>query len=171
MSIRITSDAQKAIAALNEIEKFLARPRSVLEQFATYERQQHVRAFRGRYDPETGKAWAPLKPSTIANKKQKKQGGRSLVDFLFIQVGNSSIDIDYLGRIAAIQHFGARTRPHIIVPKNRQALYWAGARHPVKKVKHPGSVIPARPLVGVSDRDLDVLSGLVRDRIDAIWEK
>lgn len=31
------------------------------------------------------------------------------------------------------------TRPHVIEPKNKQALYWEGARHPVRKVNHPGT--------------------------------
>ena len=31
------------------------------------------------------------------------------------------------------------TRAHTITPKSRKALYWQGARHPVKKVNHPGS--------------------------------
>ena len=31
------------------------------------------------------------------------------------------------------------TRPHIIKAKNKKALYWKGARHPVKSVRHPGS--------------------------------
>lgn len=31
------------------------------------------------------------------------------------------------------------TRPHDIVPKHAQALYWPGAKHPVKKVRHPGT--------------------------------
>lgn len=31
------------------------------------------------------------------------------------------------------------TRPHTIVPKKGQALYWPGAAHPVKKVRHPGT--------------------------------
>jgi hypothetical protein len=31
------------------------------------------------------------------------------------------------------------TRPHDIVPKNGQALFWPGASHPVKKVRHPGT--------------------------------
>ena len=30
-------------------------------------------------------------------------------------------------------------RPHIIRPKKGKALYWKGAKHPVKYVKHPGS--------------------------------
>lgn len=31
------------------------------------------------------------------------------------------------------------SRPHVIEPRNKQALYWPGARHPVKKVNHPGT--------------------------------
>jgi hypothetical protein len=30
-------------------------------------------------------------------------------------------------------------KPHIIRPKNKKALYWAGAKHPVKSVNHKGS--------------------------------
>jgi hypothetical protein len=28
--------------------------------------------------------------------------------------------------------------PHIIRPKDKQALFWKGAEHPVKEVRHPG---------------------------------
>ena len=31
------------------------------------------------------------------------------------------------------------TKAHIIKPKNKKALYWKGATHPVKQVNHPGS--------------------------------
>ena len=31
------------------------------------------------------------------------------------------------------------SRPHIIRAKNKKALYWEGAKYPVKQVKHPGS--------------------------------
>lgn len=31
------------------------------------------------------------------------------------------------------------TRPHEIVPVNRQALWWPGADHPVRRVQHPGT--------------------------------
>ena len=31
------------------------------------------------------------------------------------------------------------TKAHIIKPKNKKFLYWKGAKHPVKKVNHPGS--------------------------------
>ncbi|MEU1309505.1 HK97 gp10 family phage protein [Streptomyces cinnamoneus] len=35
------------------------------------------------------------------------------------------------------------TGPHVITPRNKKALYWPGARHPVAKVNHPGT--PAQP--------------------------
>ena len=31
------------------------------------------------------------------------------------------------------------TRPHLITPKNKQALFWKGALNPYKSVKHPGT--------------------------------
>lgn len=31
------------------------------------------------------------------------------------------------------------TKAHRIVPRSKKALYWAGARHPVKGVNHPGT--------------------------------
>lgn len=31
------------------------------------------------------------------------------------------------------------TKPHPIFPKLKQALFWKGARHPVKRVNHPGT--------------------------------
>lgn len=31
------------------------------------------------------------------------------------------------------------TAPHVILPKDKKALYWPGAAHPVKRVNHPGT--------------------------------
>lgn len=31
------------------------------------------------------------------------------------------------------------SRPHVIRPKNKKALYWSGAAHPVRMVNHPGT--------------------------------
>jgi hypothetical protein len=31
------------------------------------------------------------------------------------------------------------TAPHVILPRNKKALYWPGADHPVRKVNHPGT--------------------------------
>ena len=31
------------------------------------------------------------------------------------------------------------SKAHVVRPKNKKALYWKGATHPVKQVNHPGS--------------------------------
>jgi len=31
------------------------------------------------------------------------------------------------------------TKPHVILPKEKMALYWPGAAHPVARVNHPGT--------------------------------
>lgn len=54
---------------------------------------------------------------------------------------------------AAIHQFGGRTGPHVIRPKHKKALFWSGAKHPVKSVNHPGSTIPARPFLSLTDED------------------
>lgn len=38
------------------------------------------------------------------------------------------------------------SKPHIIRPKNKKALYWRGASHPVKQVNHPGT--KGKPIIG-----------------------
>lgn len=40
-------------------------------------------------------------------------------------------------RYAIFVHEG--TKAHAIFPKAKKALFWTGARHPVKRVNHPGS--------------------------------
>ena len=52
------------------------------------------------------------------------------------------------------------TRPHLIVPKSRQALSWPGGAHPVKKVRHPGT--KSNPFV---DRAADSMMGEFERRI------
>jgi hypothetical protein len=48
------------------------------------------------------------------------------------------------------------TRPHTIRAKNKKALYWKGAKHPVKSVNHPGS--KAKPyLIPAFEKEKEVL--------------
>lgn len=70
-------------------------------------------------------------------------------------------DVEY----AAIQHYGGKTPPHDIYPKRKQALYWPGARHPVKHVKHPGSTIKPKYFFSTPMRDVtdEFLTELKRD--------
>jgi hypothetical protein len=40
-------------------------------------------------------------------------------------------------KYASYVEFG--TGPHLILPRNKKALWWKGADHPVRRVNHPGS--------------------------------
>lgn len=60
---------------------------------------------------------------------------------------------------AAAVEFG--TKPHIIKPVNKKALFWQGAKHPVRQVRHPGS--PPNPYM---ERIIEQASPLINDVFD-----
>jgi len=56
------------------------------------------------------------------------------------------------------------TRPHIIRPRTKKALFWKGAAHPVKLVHHPGTK-PNRFLSEAADIAYPGLPGRVSKRL------
>ncbi len=61
-------------------------------------------------------------------------------------------------------HYG--TQPYTIRPKKQKRLYWAGARHPVKQVQHPG--LKARPFMMLADGDEADLVDSVQDYLAVV---
>ena len=53
-------------------------------------------------------------------------------------VGNMEVTV-HTSNIKYARLVEEGTRPHTIRAKNKKALYWKGAKHPVKSVRHPGS--------------------------------
>ncbi len=71
-------------------------------------------------------------------------------------------------RYAPYVEFG--TRPHVILPKNGKALYWPGARHPVRMVKHPGS--KANPFMErIRDKATGEINATFKEALDVILKK
>ena len=93
------------------------------------------------------------------SKRVQREGGttltgkgilrRSIHTFSGPNYAGAGTNIKY----AAIHNFGGTTGPHDIFPLKKKALFWPGARHPVKVVHHPGSKIPARPFMLIQDED------------------
>jgi len=80
--------------------------------------------------------------------------------------GNNSVIIGTNVEYAAIHQLGGRTAAHIIRPRNKKAL-----RTPYgifRKVNHPGSVIPARPFLGLSADNsteiIDIINEYIKTR-------
>ncbi len=64
-------------------------------------------------------------------------------------------------KYAAIHQFGGQTKPHIIRPRNKKALAFGG--RVVKSVNHPGSKIPARPFLALTDDDINEIEHAVSE--------
>jgi hypothetical protein len=58
------------------------------------------------------------------------------------------------------------TEPHVIRPKNKKALYWYGANHPVKKVNHPGT--KAQPAIGPT---MEVYRGKMSEAVHELFRE
>ena len=70
-------------------------------------------------------------------------------------VGNMEVTV-HTSNIKYARGVEEGTRPHIIKAKNKKALYWKGAKHPVKSVRHPGS--KAKPfLIPAFEKEKEVI--------------
>ena len=64
---------------------------------------------------------------------------------------------------ARIHQKGGKTRPHIIRPRDKKALYFNGRF--ARQVNHPGSDIPARPFLSLTEDDNDAIRQAIIDHL------
>lgn len=70
-------------------------------------------------------------------------------------VGNMEVTV-HTSNIKYARGVEEGTKPHTIRAKNKKALYWKGAKHPVKSVRHPGS--KAKPfLIPAFEKEKEVI--------------
>lgn len=70
-----------------------------------------------------------------------KKNGALQQSIRVASVSANSVVVGTDRKYAAFHQLG--TKPYTIKPKVKRALFWPGAKHPVKIVRHPG--LPARP--------------------------
>ena len=73
---------------------------------------------------EALRAAAPAKTGKLRASIDAKATGTGASGFFSIGYGKLVVD---------------GTRPHLILPRTRRALFWPGAGHPVRRVNHPGT--------------------------------
>ena len=89
----------------------------------------------------------------IANNGSVKTG--HLRRGITTDVGNMEVTV-HTSNIKYARGVEEGTRPHTIRAKNKKALYWKGAKHPVKSVRHPGS--RAKPfLIPAFEKEKEVI--------------
>lgn len=144
------------IAALREMLARLEQRRELMGELAAIMHRAVEDNFEQQGRPTR---WADLHPGT---KAARRKGGTWPGQILVRSAGGlaASIQPDWdndhavVGTnkaYAAIQQFGGQTRPHVIRPREKRALAFGGVI--VRKVNHPGSRIPARPFLALTDQD------------------
>lgn len=149
--IRVEIEDQGLRERLNQV---LTRTRNlspILKVIGERILRQTEERFKKEQSPD-GSSWPAAKypegkthPKLLSSKRMRLRGGINYhVSGNRLEVRTTNVPY------AAIHQLGGKTSAHIITARIKQALFWKGAGHPVKSVRHPGSVIPARPFLGLS---------------------
>ena len=162
--IRIEVDDEAAVAAVRRLVRRVANPRPAFDEIGSYVVASTIR----RFETEAGPGDRPWRKS----RRAAREGGQTLTDSARLRqsithnVLPDGVEVGTNVIYAAIHQFGGRTPPRTIRPKRRKALYFPGAAHPVAKVNHPGSTIPARPFLGIDERDEVAISRIVARHLE-----
>lgn len=153
--ITIKVDDREINAALLKLQAKLSNLAPTMKVIGEYMKRSTFDRFNAGGPAPDGTPWAPIQfPHPKARGPLRVT--MHLRDSIRWQLqGNNAVAIGTNKIYAAIHQFGKQTAPHVIKPKKKKALFWPGAMHPVKSVKHPGSTIPARPYLGASQADIN----------------
>lgn len=157
-------DLAQFTQALKALAQRTQNLKPVLADISAYQQRQLQKAFDANRSPD-GIPWQPLAPSTASQKRNPKMLVESvgrIPGSRFSEVTNNKVVVGYGDPLAAIHDQGATIPERIVVPKNKKALFWAGARHPVKRVVIPATRLPARPLIGYSPQDVQEWTAIVQ---------
>lgn len=140
----IEVDDRAVRQVLDRLTRSAADPKPALSAIGEKLYAMTRRSFETSTDP-WGRAWKPTKKG---NKPLIGAGKFLSGPSLHYNVAGNTLTLGSSAVYAAIHQFGGQTKPHAILPVKKQALAFGGKV--VKKVNHPGSKIPARPFLPVT---------------------
>lgn len=151
---------------------YVSSPAGFLSKIGAYQARRFNLSFNRNQTP-LGVDWAPLAANTLARKRNRKvlvESAGRIPGSLYWSVRGDTLGVGYSHPLAIIHHYGATIPARQIVAKNKQALFWAGAAHPVKEVNIPASVLPARPLVGYTEFDAIEWNRIFEEGAQEAWD-
>lgn len=160
--IDIKIDNSALLHTLERLEKAVVNRAPLMRNVAAI----MADAVEENFAQEGRPAWQGLKPNP------RRTGGKILQDSGRLAssiVSDSDNDNALVGtnvKYAAIHQFGGQTRPHEIRPRNKKALAFGG--RVVKKVNHPGSDIPARPYLMLTEQDNAEIESTAEDYLRTV---
>ena len=162
--VTLTFDAQDALSRLWDARTEMMRPAPLLRSMGERLLAFHQQRFTEQISPE-GVPWQEL--SARYQKRKRKNADKVLTrdgylrNTLRWQVNADELLFGTNRVYGAIHQFGGRTRPHVIEPRYKKALAFGGAVR--KSVQHPGSDMPARPFLGLSEADRNEIVEIALD--------
>lgn len=161
--IEINIDSTKVSAAMERLMRSGADMSPVMTRIAGVMHDAVMENFEQGGRPQ----WLGIQPGSQAGKTKTGGGDKILVrsgalrNSIAQESDATSATVGVAGHIkyAAIHQFGGKTRPHRIVAKNKKALAFGGVL--ARAVNHPGSNIPARPFLKLTEADEDKIVGKV----------
>lgn len=156
MQIALKADTKRLADKFARLQAAVADLTPVLDEIGqTLVTSVNMRFARGT-GPD-GEAWAPL---TTGETPILVKSGR-LRDSITHAVTGDSVTVGTNLLYAATHQFGAT-----IKPKNAKALaFTVGGKFVMAKTVQ----IPARPFLGISDQDVDLVEGVIDDRLAAAF--
>ena len=161
--IEIATDDRALRTALDRMISAVEYPQEAMKDISEKLRTSIIHCF----ETERGLGGAPWKKSGRA----RREGGQTLTDTGRLRGSIAAFASDIEAVVgtnvtyAAIHQFGGRTAPHTIRARDKKALAWPGARHPVQQVNHPAAQIPARPFLGIDDGDCRTILRMIEKHL------
>lgn len=150
--------------ALRRILARVGNLRPALDEIGARLEASTENRFERQVDPD----FVPWPPSLRA----KEENGQTLTDTQRLRASISrhvrpkAVMVGTNVVYAAIHQFGGTTPARTIRPRNKKALAWPGAEHPVAKVEHPGSEMPKRSFLGVDSADRRAILRIVSRHLE-----
>lgn len=177
--IVITADDREVQRALTRMRRWVGDMTETMDVIGARLENSTKHRFETETDP-SGEPWKPSQPSYrrgpapggIGNPNRGQtltETGRLRASITHNVRGGDTVEVGTNVAYAAIHQFGGKTPPRTIRPRNKKALSWPGARHPVKSVQHPGSKVPARPFLGISSGDSAAIVRIVSEHARRAW--
>lgn len=158
-------DLQGLVQTKEQLDRLMRFDRrELLQGLAVLGESQTKRRITDEKEAPDGSPWAAWSDSYAA----QRPAGKSLLEdsgnLLDSITGVGDADAATWGsnlEYARIHQEGGKTSPHTIRPSDARALNIPGVGFR-RSAKHPGSVIPARPYLGLSDANRNEIEAEVR---------
>jgi phage gpG-like protein len=114
-------------------------------------------------------AWSIKLGQRVARSGRLLQASGRLAASIVPSHGATSATVGTNVVYAAIHQFGGTTKPHVIEPRFKKALAFGGIF--AKRVNHPGSRIPARPFLMLTDGDERLIEEAMADYLRGVVDR